>query len=110
MATDTALPDVDEHLLDVRPYQVLLELTARCNLRCIYCAVSPMLGGTKRTAIKAYLNQVLTSRTAMGDNNVAILDFAPPAADAWGCGHPNAATHVIMAGVLEQALKTDLGW
>src|SRR5882672_507463 len=40
MATDTALPDVDEHLLDVRPYQVLLELTARCNLRCIYCAVS----------------------------------------------------------------------
>ena len=44
MPTDTtsAPPgeDVEEHLLDARPYQVLLELSARCNLRCIYCAVS----------------------------------------------------------------------
>jgi hypothetical protein len=34
----------------------------------------------------------------------------PPAADAWSCGHPNGATHQIMSGVLEQALKADLGW
>jgi MoaA/NifB/PqqE/SkfB family radical SAM enzyme len=31
----------DDHLLDtVRPREVLLELTSRCSLRCIYCAVS----------------------------------------------------------------------
>jgi MoaA/NifB/PqqE/SkfB family radical SAM enzyme len=34
-------PDgLDEALLGIRPQQVLLELTSRCNLRCIYCAVS----------------------------------------------------------------------
>ncbi|HZL98637.1 MAG TPA: radical SAM protein [Planctomycetota bacterium] len=34
-------PDgLDERLLGIRPQQVLLELTSRCNLRCIYCAVS----------------------------------------------------------------------
>jgi MoaA/NifB/PqqE/SkfB family radical SAM enzyme len=33
--------DVDERLLDAfRPKEVLLELTSRCSLRCIYCAVS----------------------------------------------------------------------
>lgn len=28
------------HLLGIRPDNVLLELSSRCNLRCIYCAVS----------------------------------------------------------------------
>lgn len=37
----TVDPDgLDESLLGIRPQQVLLELTSRCNLRCIYCAVS----------------------------------------------------------------------
>lgn len=40
-ATPTTDPDgLSEALLGIRPQQVLLELTSRCNLRCIYCAVS----------------------------------------------------------------------
>jgi len=75
-----------------------------------YYAVSPMLGGASRTAHKAYLDKVVLARNAAGDLNVNVLEFAPPASDAWGCGHPNAASHAIMAGVLEQALSKDLGW
>ena len=75
-----------------------------------YYAVSPMLGGTNRTAHKAYLGKVVTARNAASDMNVAIIEFAQPAADAWGCGHPNAAAHAIMAGVLQAALTKDLGW
>jgi len=50
------------------------------------------------------LQQVKTTRAGQGDQNIAIIEFAQPAQDAWGCGHPNGATHVIMAGVLKQAL------
>jgi len=91
-------------------------LTFAANLRTRYpkarqyYAVSPMLGGTNRTLHKSYLGKVVTARNAAADMNVAIIEFAQPAADAWGCGHPNAATHAIMAGVLEAALSKDLGW
>jgi hypothetical protein len=76
----------------------------------LYFVVSPMLSGASRTSLTTYLGQVVSARNAAGDQNVAILVFQPPAADAWGCGHPNAATHAIMAGVLEAALSADLGW
>ena len=76
----------------------------------LFLAVSPMLGGDNRTKIKAYLDQVKTTRAGQGDQNIAIIEFAQPAQDAWGCGHPNGATHAIMAGVLKQALTQDLGW
>ena len=76
----------------------------------IYLAHSPMLGGDRGTALAGYLDQVKAAQAAAGDSNVGILDFQPPAADAWGCGHPNGATHLIMSGVLKTALQTDLGW
>jgi len=69
-----------------------------------------MLGGANRTAIQGYLQQVKTTRAGQGDQNIAIIEFAQPAQDAWGCGHPNGATHAIMAGVLKQALTQDLAW
>ena len=75
-----------------------------------YFVISPMLGGTNRTLVKQYVANVITQRNAAGDKNLTSIEFAPPAADAWGCGHPNAATHAIMAGVLEAALHADLGW
>ncbi len=75
-----------------------------------YFVVSPMLGGNNRTLVKQYIATVITTRNAAGDKNIASLEFAQPAADAWGCGHPNGATHAIMAGVLETALHADLGW
>jgi hypothetical protein len=76
----------------------------------IYLAHSPMLAGDRGTALAGYLDQVKAAQAGAGDTNVGILDFQPPAADAWGCGHPNGATHLIMSGVLKTALQTDLGW
>jgi len=76
----------------------------------LYLAVSPMLSGDKRTQQKAYLNNVLSARSKAGDKNLSIIEFAEPAADGWACGHPNAATHAIMATAFENALKADLGW
>lgn len=35
-----AADDIDERLLGIRSQEVLFELSTRCNLRCIYCAVS----------------------------------------------------------------------
>ncbi len=75
-----------------------------------YFVVSPMLGGTGRTLVKQYIASVISARNSAGDKNITSIEFAQPAADAWGCGHPNGATHAIMAGVLEQALHADLGW
>jgi lysophospholipase L1-like esterase len=76
----------------------------------MYFSVSPMLSTERRTALKNYLGQVVAARNGSGDSNVAIIEFPPVAPNAWACGHPNAATHVIMANLLEQTLKTDLGW
>jgi hypothetical protein len=86
------------------------------NLRSHYAAarfflvVSPMESGGSRTVLTTYLNQVVSTRSDAGDKNPTVIAFGPPAADAWTCGHPNAATHVLMAGVLEAALTQDLGW
>ncbi|HVJ14718.1 MAG TPA: hypothetical protein VM686_04730, partial [Polyangiaceae bacterium] len=74
----------------------------------LYFAVSPMLSGDRRTALQGYLTEVLSARTAAGDTNVAIIEFATPS--GWTCGHPDATTHETMAGVLQQALADDLGW
>lgn len=76
----------------------------------IYLAHSPMLSGDRGTALAGYLDQVKAARTAAGDQNVGIVDFKPPAADAWGCGHPNGAAHQVMAETLKAVLKADLGW
>jgi lysophospholipase L1-like esterase len=73
----------------------------------LYLAGSPMIDD----GLVQYLTQLKNTRSARGDENVAVIDFQPPADDAgWGCGHPNAATHKIMAARLEKALKADLGW
>jgi lysophospholipase L1-like esterase len=86
------------------------DVRGRYPLARLYLAKSPMLSGDRGTALAGYLEQVKAARSTAGDSNVAILDFKPPAADAWGCGHPNGATHQVMAGVLKQALTADLGW
>ena len=86
------------------------EIRGRYPQARIYLAHSPMLAGARGTALAGYLDQVKAAQASAGDTNVGILDFRPPAADAWGCGHPNGATHLIMSGVLKTALQTDLGW
>lgn len=101
---DPAQPFVDAYKTFVN------EMRGRYPLARIYLAHSPMLSGDRGTALAGYLDQVVAARSALGDKNIGILDFKPPAQDAWGCGHPNGATHKIMADVLEAALKQDLGW
>ena len=73
----------------------------------LYLAGSPMIDD----GLVQYLTQLKNARAAQGDENVAVIDFQPPTGDdGWGCGHPNAATHKVMAAKLTQALKADLGW
>lgn len=86
------------------------DVRGRYPLARIYLAHSPMLSGERGTALAAYLEQVKSARAAAGDTNLGIVAFKPPAADGWGCGHPNTATHAVMAELLKQTLKQDLGW
>jgi len=76
----------------------------------LYLAVSPMLSGAQIAQEKAYLVTVKSARAAAGDNNIALIEFARPPIDEWGCGHPTGTAHAVMATLFEQALTTDLGW
>ncbi|HEX3855201.1 MAG TPA: SGNH/GDSL hydrolase family protein [Polyangiaceae bacterium] len=106
---DFAKGDPGQPFVDA--YQTLVaDLRKHYPMARLYLSVSPMLSGDNRTKQKGYLTTVQSARTTAGDHNVAILEFMPPASDAWTCGHPNAATHVIMATAFEQALSADLGW
>jgi lysophospholipase L1-like esterase len=106
---DFAKGDPGQPFVDA--YQTLVsDLRKHYPMARLYLAVSPMLSGDNRTKQKGYLATVQSTRATAGDHNVAILEFMPPASDAWTCGHPNAATHVIMATAFEQALSTNLGW
>ncbi len=106
---DFAKGDPGQPFLDAYK-QFVADMRGRYPLAHIFLAHSPMLSGDRGTALAGYLDQVKSARAAAGDLNIGVVDFKPPAADAWGCGHPNGATHAIMAGVLTQALKQDLGW
>ena len=106
---DFAKGDPGQPFLDAYK-QFVADMRGRYPLARIFLAHSPMLSGDRGTALAGYLDQVKTARATAGDQNIGIVDFKPPAADAWGCGHPNGATHAIMAGVLKQTLKQDLGW
>lgn len=95
----------------VTTYQKFVtDVRGRYPLARIYLAHSPMLSGERGTALAGYLEQVKSARAAAGDTNLGIVPFKPPAADGWGCGHPNTATHAVMAELLKQTLKQDLGW
>ncbi|HEY3666400.1 MAG TPA: GDSL-type esterase/lipase family protein, partial [Polyangiaceae bacterium] len=106
---DFAKGDPGQPFVDA--YQALVsDLRKHYPSARIYLAVSPMLSGANRSKQQSYLATVQSARVTAGDHNVTTIEFMPPASDAWTCGHPNAATHVIMASALEQALTADLGW
>ena len=83
------------------------DLRGRYPKARLYLAGSPLIGDD---SLVKYLTQLKNARNTKGDTNVAVIEFQPPAGDGWGCGHPNGATHQIMAAKLQQTLKTDLGW
>ena len=59
------------------PEKVTLNITNRCNLCCLYCAVSP----TKNVPGELDLDETLTSRDTINSKLRAILDEAT---DKWG--------------------------
>jgi lysophospholipase L1-like esterase len=88
-------------------------LRAHYPLARFFLAVGPMLGGTASTQAAAYLNGVIATRAAAGDENLALLAFETQDAQADGVGcdyHPSLKTHQKMATKLVATLKSDLGW
>jgi lysophospholipase L1-like esterase len=81
----------------------------------MFLAVGPLLGGTHFTEAEGAINSVISMRKASGDTRLELVVFPTQncGSDGSGCGcdyHPNAATHMSMATVLEGAIQTALGW
>ena len=81
----------------------------------LFCAVGPMLGGTRYASAKAAITNVISTRRAAGDVRMQLVEFPTLdcGQDGSGCGcagHPNVAEHGTMAGILESAMRTSLGW
>jgi lysophospholipase L1-like esterase len=81
----------------------------------LFCAVGPMLGGTRYASAKAAITNVISSRKAAGDARLALVEFPTlncgQGGSQCGCsGHPTVAQHEAMAGILEAAMRTSLAW
>lgn len=78
----------------------------------IYCTSSPMLWGDRNTVSRQYIHQIVTDEHNSGDKRVHFMDFqTQQASNGFGADwHPSVKTHAIMAAVIEQDLKRDLGW
>jgi hypothetical protein len=81
----------------------------------LFCAVGPMLGGTRYASAKAAISNVISTRQAAGDVRLQLVEFPTlncgQGGSACGCaGHPTVAQHQTMAGILEAAMRTSLGW
>ncbi len=81
-------------------------------LAILYCATSPILGGTNDAKLKTFLEKIIQDEHAAGDKNVRLLVFqTQDGADGYGADwHPSLKTHAIMAEKLVQTLQTDLDW
>lgn len=81
----------------------------------LFCAVGPMLGGTRYASVKTVIGNVIAMRASAGDMRLRLVEFPTQNCGAngsmCGCaGHPNAAEHAAMATTLEAAMRTALGW
>jgi len=78
----------------------------------ILCAVGSMLSGTDRSNAVMYINELVASRSAQGDDKVKLLDLGTQdALKGTGCSwHPNVTEDARMAGLLAAELKSSLGW
>jgi hypothetical protein len=80
-----------------------------------FCAVGPMLSGSKYTAASAAIANVVAMRKTAGDARLTLVSFPTQncGANLAGCGcdyHPNSAEHQTMANVLTAAMRAALGW
>jgi hypothetical protein len=72
-----------------------------------------MMYGDGLATLRDYLNQIVKTRAASGDRNVAIIDFGTqdPAKNGLGSDwHPSVKTHQAMAAKVSEAIKNDLRW
>jgi lysophospholipase L1-like esterase len=81
----------------------------------LFCAVGPMLGGTRYNSAKTAISNVISARKAAGDARMALVEFPTlncgQGGSQCGCaGHPTVAQHQTMAEILEAAMSTSLGW
>ncbi len=88
------------------------QLRMRYPSAAIICTLSPMLGGSSRTAARTYINAVVTQLTGGGDRHLSFFEFAEQqSSDGLGCDyHPSTTTHQIMATALVPAIRTVAGW
>lgn len=78
----------------------------------IYCATSPMMGGSPSAVAKSYLTQIVSDENAAGDGKVRLLVFETQDGGKNGFGadwHPSVKTDAVMAGKLAATLGADLG-
>lgn len=75
----------------------------------VIVAVSPMLSGTSRTQISAYLNGVVSTLQAAGDKRVAYFEY--DFEQTMGCQyHPDVATNQAMAAKIVPFIEQLTGW
>ena len=78
----------------------------------ILCTVGPEVPSTNLARAQANIQAAVQNVQDAGDDKVSYVALAADTgANGYGCaGHPNKATHAIMAGVVRQALADALGW
>ena len=71
-----------------------------------------MLSGTDLGTVKGYIQNAVDARIAAGDERVTTFDLPTQnGANGYGCDwHPSLATHEIMAEVLVNVLRDEMGW
>ncbi len=75
----------------------------------VVLAVSPMLSGTSRTQISAYLNGVVATLQAAGDKRVVYFEY--DFERTMGCQyHPDVATNQAMAAKIVPFIEQLTGW
>lgn len=82
----------------------------------IFLTIGSMLSGTELELVKGAQAAVVSAVQAAGDSRVASFDLGaqdlgPDGSVPTGCDwHPSAADHARMASILEDQLRSKLGW
>ncbi|GAA1998208.1 SGNH/GDSL hydrolase family protein [Microbacterium pumilum] len=77
----------------------------------IIVALTPMGSSTQRAQIKSrLLGIVSTMNTAYADANVSYLDLTSQGANRGCNSHPNLIHHETMSGIVQTALRAQVGW
>jgi lysophospholipase L1-like esterase len=78
----------------------------------ILCVIAPLLSVGEVRVIEGYIRNVVAARAAVGDTQIELFDqIAPQTSDKFACAsHPNVAENALMANLLADRLRAQLGW